>query len=324
MLKSRVAFASPSPSPFVTHLTLVIPGLAALPDEPLPGALAQLLSRANEIDTGLDLDSAIVMAAGVPRDTPIAPLAARGAGLDPGDAYTLRADPVTFVAGRDDVLLAGRVTDLAGDDAAALVARLNRHFEADGVVFHAPRADAWFVTARDAVPVQTHPLASIGGPIAPHLPQGDNGKTWRRWLSEMQMLLHGSEVNEKREAQGLAPVTGIWIASGGQMQRVSPSATIHAAPGYASDVARGLARDAKPAAAFADVRGESRPLVVTAPLEAATLAALDRDWIAPALEALDRRTLHELVVIGDGGGRTRQWTARPAGWWQRVRTLITR
>jgi hypothetical protein len=88
-------------------------------------------------------------------------------------------------------------------------------------------------------------------------------------------------------------------------------------------VARGLARDAEPASTFAEVRGDARVLVVTAAAQS-SLAALAGDWIAPALAALDRRELAELVVIGDGGGRTLQWTARPAGLWQRMRARVAR
>ncbi len=79
-------------------------------------------------------------------------LAARGdpdqaLGVDPGDAYWVAADPVTLVAGRDDVHLAGMVRDLGADEAARLTATLNAHFAADGMAFVAPRPDAWFVRA---------------------------------------------------------------------------------------------------------------------------------------------------------------------------------
>jgi len=313
------------------QLTLVVPGLAGVPDElraSVP-ALARLASRSTLAQLEVDLDAAIVMASGAPRETPVAPLAARGAGFDPGTAYTLRADPVAFVAGRDDVLLAGRVADLTGEEAHALVSGLNRHFAADGVVFHAPRADAWFATAREAVPVATHPLASIGGPIEPHLPEGDNGRIWRRWLSEMQMLLHDNAMNVQREASGLAQVTGIWISGGGAMPAaLRVDTAIVAAPGYAGDVARGLALAAgaalAPTSAFRDLPG-ARSLVVTgAASDASMLSAIARDWLEPALAAQDRGELTHFAVIGDGGGRTLRWHAGRPSWWQRVRARAMR
>jgi len=286
------------------QLTLVVPDLAAVPDEHRFGSPTTL---------DVDLDTAIVVAAGAARDTPIAPLAARGAGFDPGNAYTLRADPVAFVAGRDDVLLAGRVDDLTVDEAHALQAALNRHFALDHLEFHTPRADAWFVTASEHVPVVTHSLASIGGPIAPHLPEGDNGRIWRRWLSEMQMILHGSSVNEAREAAGRAPVTGIWIAGGGVMPReLRIDATIYATEGYRGDVARGLSTSAAIADKFADIAGTTHALVV------ASTASLARDWLDPALAALDRGTLERFDLIGERGGSTLRWSAARRSWWRRM------
>jgi len=314
------------------QLTLVVPGLAGVPDEPRPSAaaLARLAARSTVAQLAIDLDAATVIESGAPPQTAVAPLAARGAGFDPRTDYTLRADPVAFVAGRDDVLLAGRVADLTDEEARTLLAGLNRHFAGDGVVLHAPRADAWFATARDAVPVTTHPLASIGGPIEPHLPSGDNGRTWRRWLSEMQMLLHDNPVNVQREAAGLAQVTGIWISGGGVMPAaLHVDKVILAAPGYAGDVARGLALAAgaplAAAASFTALRPDASALVVTgAAGDAQALAAMARDWLDPALAAQDRGELTHFVVIGDGGGRTLRWQAGRPSWWQRLRARATR
>lgn len=249
-----------------------------------------------------DPDAMLLDAAGAPAGTPVAPLAALGAGFDPADAYVLRADPVTLVAGRDDVMLAGRVDDLAAEDAAAIVRTLGAHFAADGLAFHAARPDAWFVTARERVPVDADTLEPEE-PIQPHLPRGDHASTWRRWLSEMQMLLHDHAVNASREAAGKAPVTGIWISGGGVAPRsLDVHASIEAPAGRAGDVARGLASMATPAngadaIAIASNEGD----------------ALRR--IAEALAALEGGTLAELVVVANG---TRLRATRPS-WWRRMR-----
>ena len=126
------------------RVTLVVPGLAAAAkaSRAVPGALARLAAFGHVQALPPDLDRAVVACAGLPPDTAIAPLAALGAGFDPGTSHVLRADPVTLVAGRDDVLLAGRVTDLDRDEAAALAATLAAHFASDAVAFHVPRPDA--------------------------------------------------------------------------------------------------------------------------------------------------------------------------------------
>ena len=134
----------------------------------------------------------------------MAPLAALGAGFDPvATATSLRADPVTLVAGRDDVLLAGRVDDLAPAERTPCIDALNRHFAADGLVFRAARrtrGSSWRARRMRSTPLRQ--LAAVRGAIATLLAAGDARGTWRRWLSEMQMLLHEHPVNAEREAAG--------------------------------------------------------------------------------------------------------------------------
>jgi hypothetical protein len=281
-------------------------------------ALARIASygRRDEID---DADAAVAQMLGA-ADAATAPLAALGAGLDAGGDYVLRADPVTFVAGRDDVLVAGRVDDLAAADAASLLRTLNDHFASDGVAFHAPRADAWFATARDHVPVEADALRP-GEPIGPHLPRGAHGASWRRWLSEMQMLLHEHPVNERREAAGLAPATGIWLSHGGTLPttRPAPGVAIHASPSRAADVATGIARLANakvaaPPARFEGLAGGADAFVLLAGFDESVVPA----WLSPALSALERGAIGELTVVA-AGSRVHCYRAMRPSWWRRLR-----
>jgi hypothetical protein len=143
------------------------------------------------------------------------------------------------------------------------------------------------------------------------------------------MLLHDNAMNVQRESSGLAQVTGIWISGGG----VAPDSlrvdtAIFAAPGYAGDVARGLAFAAgaplAAPAAFRDLT-DARSLVVTGPAsDASLLAAIARDWLDPALAAQDRGELTHFAVVGDGGGRTLRWQAGRPSWWRRMRARAAR
>jgi hypothetical protein len=282
-------------------------------------ALARIASygRREVVD---DADAAVARLANM-ADAATAPLAALGAGLDVRDAYVLRADPVTFVAGRDDVLVAGRVDDMTLADAGVLIELLNRHFADDGVVFHAPRADAWFATARERVPVETDPLQA-NAPVGPHLPRGAYAATWRRWLSEMQMLLHEHPVNERREAAGLAPATGIWLSGGGTLADAVPApppVAIHAAPSRAGDVAAGIARLAgstalTPPARFDALARDSDSLVVLKEFG----EHVTRDWLSPAVSALERGAIDRLTVVAVDDRAHRYEATRPS-WWRRLR-----
>src|SRR4030042_1279579 len=116
-------------------------------------------------------------------------------------ASVLAADPVTRTVGRSDVRLAGVVADLARADADALVATLNAHFAGDGLVFVAPRPDAFFVRATTRTRLAPPPpRAALGRPLHLLLPEGADADAWRRWHSEMEMLLHEHPVNLARGA----------------------------------------------------------------------------------------------------------------------------
>jgi len=267
-----------------------------------------------------DADAAVAQLLGVAGG--IAPFAALGAGLQARGAYVLRADPVTFVAGRDDVMLAGRVDDLSPQEASSLVDMLNRHFAGDAIAFHAPRTDAWFLTARESVPVETDALRP-NEPIAPHLPRGPHGATWRRWLSEMQMLLHEHPVNRAREEDGRAQVTGIWMSGGGTL---SPTVTarhaaIHAATSRAGDVVTGIARVADlavtaPPAGFDALPRRADAMVVLGNVGDAQ--AIERSWLSPALVALERGNLDHVSIVAINGDARSYESGRPS-WWRRMR-----
>jgi hypothetical protein len=281
-------------------------------------ALARLASYGGR-ETIDDADAAVARLANV-ANAATAPLAALGAGLDVRDAYVLRADPVTFVAGRDDVLVAGRVDDMTLPDAASLIDLLNRHFAGDGVVFHAPRADAWFASAREHIPVATDPLQT-NAPVGPHLPRGPNAATWRRWLSEMQMLLHEHPVNQQREAAGLAPATGIWLSGGGTLPDAipPPPVSIHAASSRGGDVAAGIARLAgspvlPPPAHFDALARGSDALVVLNEFGDDVAG----NWLSPAVSALERGAIDRLAILAVDGRAHRYEATRPS-WWRRMR-----
>jgi hypothetical protein len=306
------------------RLTLAVPELlaldhAALTDMPALSTLAAFAGAPIVLAGGLD--AALVRTDAAAETSGTAPLAALGAGFDPGAAHVLRADPVALAAGRSDVTLAGRIEDLTAAEATAMVSLLNDHFRDDGLVFHAPRPDAWFVTARRPSALITSPLACVRGAILPHLPTGEDAGQWQRWSSEVQMLLHEHPLNAARAARGLQPVTGVWFAGGGSLADLprDPGTAIYAANGAAGDVARGIAlhggtraEPVPPSLAALGFAGDT--MVVLDPVPDVTTArVLIQGWIGPALLALQRGKLASLRVLADGGGIAAAWqAARPS------------
>ena len=314
---------------FDMNLTLIVPGLnacsaTALAATPALKRLAVFAKTPAAVDGGLD--AATLAALRLAADTPVAPLRALGAGLAAGDDYVLAADPVTLIAGRDDVMLDAKIVDLAADEAAALLATLNVHFADDGLAFAAPRPDAWFVRVASDPSIETTPLhAVVGRPIFDHLPRGAAGKTWQRWQNEIQMIFHAHAINEARAARGASAVTGLWFWGGGRLRDVGAHAgtSIGATAGAAGDLLRGYARhvgqmdDRLPASVAAMLAHAPTATAAVAALPAVAgdgaLPSLASEWIAPAVAALARGDIATLDLCADGNGVTTRWHApRPS------------
>ena len=331
---TAVRFPNAAPCPRRHHdamqLTLVLPSLLALPSATLAvssglAALAQHAPPPHHESAGID--AVLLAAAHLPPATPLAPLAARGAGAACDNGTIARADPVALIAGRDDVLLGGRVDDLSSADAHAFIERLNSHFAGDGLVFVAPRPDTWFVRLAGLAPPQTTSLVQVHGAIHAHMPRGAQAGQWKRWLSEMQMLLHDDPRNVARERAGQWPVTAIWIADAGAVVAASLAASTQwlAPPGRAGDVARGLATNgpdsvAPAPAGLAHLSTTTDAVVILPDLRTpADLDAAMSAWLLPALTALDGGALDALAVVATDGRGAFVWTPRAVSWWTRWR-----
>lgn len=320
------------------HLVLTLPGLraqAAGRDAHAPH-LARLMACAGKpvhdadgLDAMLAAQYGIAHAAGT--DCPLAAVRLAALGVDPAAAFWLAADPVTLVAGRDDVRLVGAVHDLAANDAATLTAMLNAHFASDGVVFVAPRPDAWFVRAAAPPALRTRPVAMVTGRMLRDLlPTGSDAGTWRRWQNEIQMLLHEHPVNAARAIDGKAPVNGIWFCEGG----LSPprggkptSIRTFADGGIACALARHAGRAAHNLPESLDAvlasAGDAAVTVVSldAPLD---LVRVDRAWAAPGWVALAKGRLGAVTLLTDDADGAVAWTAQRPGPAQRIALRFTR
>ena len=311
------------------NLTLIVPGLNACSAAALAAtaALKRLAVFAKTPATVIDgLDAATLATLGLAANAPVAPLRALGAGLAVGDDYVLAADPVTLIAGRDDVVLDAKIVDFTADETAALLVTLNEHFAADGLAFAAPRPDAWFVRTSADPSIETTPLhAVVGRPIFDHLPRGAAGKTWQRWQNEIQMILHSHPVSDARAARGAGAATSLWFWGGGRLGDVTVHAgtAIGATPGPAGDLLRGYARhvgrtdDRLPASIMAMLAHAPTAIAAVAALPAVdgdrALPSLASDWIAPAVAALARGDIATLDLCTDGNGVTTRWHApRPS------------
>lgn len=306
------------------RITLVVPGLLGIATELLARdrALASVAALADARSV-VDLDGALLDEMGF--DAAPAPVAALGAGVDVGDAWVVRADPIALEVGRDDVRLASVVLDLADDERAALLTLLRAHFSADGLAFVAPRADAWFALSATSYEFRSTPPETIGNrALRDCLPAGQHAGRWRRWLTETQMLLHDHPL-ASRSGQ---PVNGVWFSGGGGLprSRAIPAFDALAAEGRAGDLLRGMAamsrRSARPIVPLReaiDACTSDRIALALPPLRsAAELELVTRDFVAQALDALRRGHASAFRLIASGNGRAASWSIERPGWIARV------
>jgi len=302
------------------HVTLLVPDLfwprddgdGAYRELQLP-EIERLLSRARRNSfPPLSLEAWLSQAFEVERqqDWPVAPITLAYDGGDAGDHYWLRADPVHLSPQRDRLtLLDASVLNPGAEDAAELIALLNRHFAGEGLVFQAPHPARWYLLVPGTPRLATRELTlAAGRDIADALPAGEDGPRWRRILNEIQMLLHEHPVNQRRESHGELPINSVWPWGGGRRVPVSGQNFSHVAGENALACALAAKAGAEKLTGMAlPVASQGTRVLVVVETPSArhgddrawrqTLAEIEHAWFTPLLTALRRREIDELVAV---------------------------
>lgn len=334
----------------VPEPVLLIPGLfgprgvddatLAVADAPTR-VLGRLLARAGSRPAaGATPAAALFEAFGVETkgadDLPEAPLRLWADGGVPGSDYCLCMDPVHLRVGQDRVVLTG-VGPVGREEADALCGEIAGHLAGSGLRVEAPGPGRWYLRLPQAPAAGFSPLeAVLGQDIRSHLPRGAEARTWRRLLNEIQMLLHASEVNRRREARGETGINSVWFWGGGSLSPPPPCPFVQVwgdhplAQGLALNA--GLAPHPLPAdtAAWLDAAEGGRQLLVFDRLAVpARLGAVEEwldamqtlqgRWITPLWSALRAGRLAGLAI---GGAGALDYYIRPGQarrWWRRAR-----
>lgn len=306
-------------------LHLYIPGL--LPAPPLreaacaglrlPG-LETLLARARtESLPAMGKEAWLCRSFGVTRqrDWPVAALTLVRDGIDPGNAYWLRADPVHLHLHRGRLTLVdGAMMPLTAEESEAIVQSLNLHLRDSGRRLLAPGPLRWYLETGDEPDLSTHPLSEVRGRrIDAYLPTGDAAAQWHSLTNEIQMLLHEHPVNGQREGRGALTANSLWFWGGGRKTNAH-------AGGYAAvwsdeptagalGQAAGLPVHSVPdtAAAWLEQAPDGTSLAVLTGLDAAAaygnlvewrqeIERLDQRWFGPLVGMLRRGELASLRI----------------------------
>ncbi len=263
-------------------------------------------------------------------DWPVAPLAFAGEGGEPGTGYWLRADPVHLRVHNDGlILLAPETLEITEDESHDLTTALNRQFEADGFVFHAPNPRRWYLKMPRIPKIRTVALTqAIGRDVNRLLPEGDERLHWHRIFNEVQMLLHAHPVNTKRENRAVAVVNSLWFWGGGTLPVSSNSFD---AVQSDDPLAVGLAKLADIVAAplpvdgglvsgintLIDIRDAERQFMrgnVAGWRDA--LESLETRWFARIFDWLRSGRVGKAVVATVADGRSHEWSVTRGARWQ--------
>lgn len=293
--------------------TLLLPARLRLGGQPLAAALARALGRADVPGDGDAGERAQLLRQFelLPRGWPVAALTRSQDANDADSARWLRADPAWV---RPDIngarlFACGDGLHLSREDADALLPSLRTLFGDAGFPIDAPAPSRWYLrlSAGTTPPPFAGPDEALGTDLFDALvgtdPAADAGlRRWRALLNEAQVVLHNHPWNARRAAAGKPPVNSLWFWGGGTL----PDRVATAHPLVASDdvLLRALAANAGlvpvPARSGYDAAAGGGLFDLR---EARDLAALDRDWIQPALDALRRGRLRELRLdFADGAG----------------------
>jgi hypothetical protein len=193
-------------------------------NEPLRGGLRaplleQLLARADGFTAVSDWRAdAFRVIAPQAAHAPAVAAAALVSDLGPlPGAWVWIAAPVHYVAEMTSVRLAqDGILSLRPPEAVALAEDFNRVWSGSGVALAAGRSGALYCTVDRIQNVHTRdPQQVLGRHIEQYLPAGTDAPRLRQLMSEIEMWLFEHSVNSARTAQGLAPVSGLWLWGGG-------------------------------------------------------------------------------------------------------------
>lgn len=145
------------------------------------------------------------------------------------DYYWLRADPVNLYADRDTVLLsAHEELALSQDEANELVDLINSHFKDEPWTLYSHDPHRWYLALEKTTDLLTHPLHDVMGKNIHHYTaKGEDASYWQSITNEIQMLLHGTNVNVERESTNRYSANSLWLWGGGELPGKQDSNNIH-------------------------------------------------------------------------------------------------
>lgn len=263
------------------------------------------------------------------QDWPAGAILAQANGAQADSTFWICAQPVHLAVNRDELeLLPLAQLHLPEVQSRSLFAAIETHCAEHGLTTRYIEAGLWCIGSQHAQDISTTEIESVEGrSIGAALASGGDARWWQRLIVELQMVLHEHPINIARESNGEAPVNGIWIWGGGIApevhRRFDTMCVQH--PLLRALAMLSHARALEPRCNLNSLFDGNRGLVeLTSAVDAevgAWLSRFERDWMAPAWEALGKGPLKELnMVFALAGGVVSCRCDRPARrrFWRRA------
>lgn len=271
---------------------------------------------------------------------PYASLAASMDGLQGGQGWWMRADPVFLYPDTHSLIMQDPgMLNLSTSERDELVDNLKPLFAEYEADFYAPTAQRWYLNFRDQPPaIACTPLHEVVmKPVNNYLPTGEHSRRWHTLFNEIQMVLNQSAVNESREYHGQQTVNSLWFWGLGQLPQ-KKSAVYDCCIGgndYVQSLCHHTSNRHKPMIDGITVsRYQQDALIVEERLLHSrrlnqpdrwleTLENIDQEIILPLLRGLKQGDIRSLQVVSDGRLNFHCTPARFRSFWKRSRPLST-
>ena len=127
--------------------------------------------------------------------------------------YWLRADPVMLSPTHNGILCRGnRVLNLTKDERLSIEKIINDYLNEQSMKLILINSSQGYLTVKEPLDCEFSPLLDVVGQDITHrLPKGSKSKYWHTILTDLQMLLHGCEVNRQRQEKQQPEISGFWI-----------------------------------------------------------------------------------------------------------------
>ncbi|MCA1326658.1 hypothetical protein [Herbaspirillum sp. alder98] len=178
-------------------------------------------------------------------------------------------------------------------------------------------ARTWFIRADAWAGLRTStPGAASGRNVDIWMPEGPGELAWRKLQNEVQMQWFTEALNEEREARGLKTVNSIWLWGGsnaGADTGAKPGATSVAPGGWQLPLGQGGAAELGALVAASGPRLLALDTLIELALAEEwglwlqRVEELDRDWLAPLLDALRAGAIDRIELVLTGSDRVRQF-----------------